>query len=579
MPRWTRLALALALLAVAVGVYLIVRPTSSLGILALVVGAGFLVQAALVLFEEDSATSEQSPWWRRSRLVEVALWGAAGVFILSFLGLAVRLFAVIIAAALMLSGVRKLAEALRKETTLDGRIASLAFGIASIGFGLLALLWPDITLLIASVVFGARLILGGVAAGWRAIRGTTDTSEQPKKPRWLARFSRTIIAVGTVVLVVIAGSISISIRDGFAVTDEFYAAPRVVPENPGELIRFEPFTRGVPTDAVGWRILYTTLRGDGTPAVASGIVVVPREGNGGWPIIDWNHGTTGFARSCAPSLLEKPFESGALFVLDRIVDEGWALVATDYIGLGTEGPHPYLLGLDSAHASLDAVRAAAAIDEARLGDDVVVWGHSQGGDAALWAGALADTYAPALAISGVAALAPASNRVGLIDNLPNVPGGSVFASFVVASYTVIYPDVTFREYIRPGAEPVTRAMAQRCLSGSGVLVSVLEALALSGDPEIFAKNPTTGVLATRIAENVPPATISAPLLIAQGEADALVIPSAQAEFVDQLRAAGQQVDYRTYPGLNHVPLVEAESPLIGELIDWTRDRFAGVPVP
>jgi hypothetical protein len=40
-------------------------------------------------------------------------------------------------------------------------------------------------------------------------------------------------------------------------------------------------------------------------------------------------------------------------------------------------------------------------------------------------------------------------------------------------------------------------------------------------------------------------------------------------------ATGTTVDYRTYPGLDHLALVAASSPLIPELISWTQDRFDG----
>src|SRR5690606_1277528 len=36
-------------------------------------------------------------------------------------------------------------------------------------------------------------------------------------------------------------------------------------------------------------------------------------------------------------------------------------------------------------------------------------------------------------------------------------------------------------------------------------------------------------------------------------------------------------DYRKYDGLGHVPLVEADSPLIPELVEWTRARLSGEP--
>ena len=81
-----------------------------------------------------------------------------------------------------------------------------------------------------------------------------------------------------------------------------------------------------------------------------------------------------------------------------------------------------------------------------------------------------------------------------------------------------------------------------------------------------------------LAENVPTLPIPAPLLVGQGEDDSLVTAAAQAGWVAQRCAAGQQVDYRTYPGRNHVPLVEADSALVPDLLDWTRARFAGEQV-
>ena len=68
-----------------------------------------------------------------------------------------------------------------------------------------------------------------------------------------------------------------------------------------------------------------------------------------------------------------------------------------------------------------------------------------------------------------------------------------------------------------------------------------------------------------------------PLLLGQGEADRLVVPAAQAGYVRGLCEAGQQVDYRTYPGRDHVPLVEPDSPAITDLVRWTQERLAGEP--
>jgi pimeloyl-ACP methyl ester carboxylesterase len=262
-------------------------------------------------------------------------------------------------------------------------------------------------------------------------------------------------------------------------------------------------------------------------------------------------------------------------IQDKVIAQGWTMVATDYIGLGTQGPHPYLIGQGEGRSVLDAIRAAHQLREVNLADDAVIWGHSQGGHAALWAGILASRYAPELKIDGVAALAPASNLTGLITNLGKVIGGDLFASFVVAAYTATYPDVTAGDYVRPGARILTQEMGDRCLSEKSALVSLLTTLAL--DKPIWSGNPDRGAFGQRLRENVPSGPIKAPLLIAQGAADSLVTPGPQAAYVKARCDAGYSVDYRTYEGRGHVPLVEPDSPAIRDLITWTTDRFNTKP--
>jgi pimeloyl-ACP methyl ester carboxylesterase len=255
---------------------------------------------------------------------------------------------------------------------------------------------------------------------------------------------------------------------------------------------------------------------------------------------------------------------------DDVVDHGWALVATDYVGLGAEGDHPYLVGEPEARSVLDAVLAARQLDDIDLADQTVVWGHSQGGRAALWTGQIAPDYAPDTNVLGVAALAPASDVAGLISNLGEVQGGSIFASYALVGYSSFYDDVAFDDYVRPTARTVIRETAARCLNAE-ILPSALASVTTG--MSAFSRDPTSGPLAERLTENVPTGPYDMPLFVGQGEADSLVLPDVQAAFVANLCQAGNDVDYRTYAGRDHVPLVELDSPLVPELIDWTQQRF------
>jgi acetyl esterase/lipase len=70
---------------------------------------------------------------------------------------------------------------------------------------------------------------------------------------------------------------------------------------------------------------------------------------------------------------------------------------------------------------LDSVRAARDMPDSGASDRFAVWGHSQGGHAALYTGELAARYAPDLKLVGVAAAAPATYLVELFDTTRRPP--------------------------------------------------------------------------------------------------------------------------------------------------------------
>jgi uncharacterized membrane protein HdeD (DUF308 family)/alpha-beta hydrolase superfamily lysophospholipase len=564
LPWWVGSLLGLA--CAVLGAVLIFRPFDSLSVLIVVVAVGaFLMGASSVSQARRSATG-----W--PGVAAGLVWIAVGVAVLAWPDLTTRGLAVVVGLALIAGGVLDVAAGIRGST--DERLASIVGGASSVVFGVLALSWPSVTVLVIAVVFGFRLVMFGLRLAWSSYRDRAgDVPAEADRPRGkvrkFAHFSGTVVAL--IVALVLAG-VSAKLNEGEPVVDAFYDSPSDIPNEPGVLVRSEEFTRTIPDGAQAWRILYTTTRADGVPALASALVVVPAErASGPLPVIALAHGTTGVDRSCAPSVLKDPFAAGAFFALDQVIERGWALVATDYVGLGTEGGHPYLVGEPEGRSVLDSIRAARQLTGVDLADETVVWGHSQGGGAALWTGGLALTYAPDANVIGVAALAPASDLVGLANNLSDVTGGSIFASYLLQGYANAYDDVDVSDYVNPVARTSFDEVVGRCLAEPSVLLSAIGSVTL-GD-EVFSSDLASGPLLERLNENVPTLPIEAPLLLAQGDADSLVVPSVQADYVTARCDAGQPIDYRTYPGLDHVPLVEADSPLLPELFDWTQARF------
>ena len=356
--------------------------------------------------------------------------------------------------------------------------------------------------------------------------------------------------------------------------DAFYDPPDDMPDKPGHLLRQQAFERNVPAQARAWRILYTTTRADGASAIASAIVMVSRQAsNAPRPVVAWLHGTTGVVPGCAPSLQENPFAN--VPALPQLIDADWIYVATDYVGQGTAGPHPYLIGEGQARSALDAVRAARRIDGLAVADRTVVWGHSQGGHAALWTGIVAPAYASDVRIAGVAAAAPASDLRPLLNAVQRTPVGRIMSSFVLRAYSESYPDVRFDAYATGWVGWIARDMSGRCLAGRKALLSLAQALLVGGT--LFGKSPLSGALGERLAQNTPIRPLPSPLLIAQGLADDLVLPSIQEQFVKRRCDADQPLQFIRYAGRDHLSLVAPDSPLNSELMRWTRERFDGLP--
>jgi uncharacterized membrane protein HdeD (DUF308 family) len=534
--RWLRVVFAV--LCIAAGALVTVDPFVSVVGLAAFVALGLVLTGAVELARAADTPS----------VVAGAGWLVAGVAVAVWPGLTVRVLAIVVGVALVAGGAVEAAGAGRRVT-----------GTASVVLGVVALAWPAPTVAVVGAVFGVHLLLFGIAE----LAGTLQY-----RPR------AAVAGAIAVALLAVGGWL----HDAHPRPDAFYTPPVVVPATPGVLLRSEPSPHAAPPGARAWRILYTTTRDEHTPAVASAVVLVAtRVPAGPRPVLAWAHGATGITPDCAPSLLSDPLGGGAMPGLDQVLADGWVVVATDYPGLGTPGPHPFLIGQGEARSVLDAVRAAHHLSGVTLADRTVVWGHSQGGNAALWAGILAPTYAPEAGVIGVAALAPGSELSPLVQEWGRVKQDIVFAAYVAQAYSDTYPDVRFTDYIRPAARIPVHELAGRCLADSKLYLSGLASLLL-GQP-VWAADPTTGALGTRLRQNTPTGPIPVPVLVAQGGADTVVLPTAQADFVNQRCTGGGTLEYRTYPGRDHVGLIAPGSPMIPDLLRWTQDRLDDRPAP
>jgi acetyl esterase/lipase len=355
--------------------------------------------------------------------------------------------------------------------------------------------------------------------------------------------------------------------------DAFYVPPANLPSRRGALLRSEPLRDvSLPNGMRGWRILYTTSVNDETPATAVATVFASAQlPPGPRPVIAWAHGTTGLLQKCMPSLVSAP--SDGIPARERAMDAGWVIVATDYSFAERGGPHPYLVGEGEARAVLDAVRAARQMPELTLDSRTVVWGHSQGGHAALWTGMIGPTYAPDVDIAGIVAIAPAADMMRILDL--NEAIDKRLGPYVARAYSRFYPDVSFEQALRPEARAAAHEIVNLCGAVPQEDPQRIAALAISFEGPALAS--ANSALAARLTQNTPNGPIAAPLVIAQGLGDIVVPPPATEAYVDARCAAGQALEYWTFAGHDHGNIVQPGTVLDTPLISWTRARLAGPP--
>lgn len=321
----------------------------------------------------------------------------------------------------------------------------------------------------------------------------------------------------------------------------FYRVPAVAPRRPPGTIFRKRRIEGTGFDA--WVVLYHSRSREDEDVLVSGVVAVP-EGDpppGGFPLVSFGHGTTGFTDAAAPSRSGNTGTPASFAdLLRHLLGRGYAFAATDYEGLGTPGPLQYVVALSAGRSVLDMARAARRLTGNAIGARVAVVGHSEGGHAALAAGELAPRYAPELDVRGVVASAPGANLTAIVRRRYATPVTLLNVVALVGNWREVYGAPVGRILSPAGLHDIRQIAADR-----------LDRIDRRNDP--FKADPLRVPPWPRLLRlNTPGAQRTrAPILLLVGAADEQVPADSNLELARRLRKAGDRVRLRVFDGADH----------------------------
>ena len=333
---------------------------------------------------------------------------------------------------------------------------------------------------------------------------------------------------------------------------------------PGALVSVQPLPPelSIPGAATAEKLEYRTEWRSGRATVATGAIFLPERDapEGGFPVVAWAHGTSGIADQCAFTA-GTPRPNREKSYLRHWLDQGYAVVAADYPGLGSEGLHRYLDGQSAANSIVDGVRAARATG-ASLSDRWVVVGHSQGGHAAVHTAHIATRRAPELDFRGTVATGVPANLENLfVLGVPGFPdlglkGLTAFSGYLFAGLRDAYPQIDVDGYLTPAGRDIVDRAEDLCFGELDASVRDL------GIGELPARPLSQGDLPAALTEYlaVPTADYDRPLLLGHGVEDRVVPLPLSAKLAADLYAGDADVDYRVYPAADHFTVIDRSIP-------------------
>lgn len=344
-------------------------------------------------------------------------------------------------------------------------------------------------------------------------------------------------------------AVTLALAAGVMVT----ASPAVAApggQRPGTIIKSEAARgdRALPGAASATLLSYWSRGPHGEPMQSTGVLFVPpgTAPAGGWPIVSWAHGTEGIADHCAGS--RRPRAEIEQQYLTAWLKQGYAVAASDYVGLGSPGTHPYLNGRSEAYSVIDMVRAART-QEPRLARKWLVTGLSQGGHAALHTGHIARADAPELDFRGTISMGSPSNLENLLfivnPSMPWLPlvGSTAYVSNIFAALRANEPQLDINKYLSPLGQDVASRAENLCTDELNKQVQ------LTGVGQLMSRPADDPALVAKVREwlAVPVSGYDRPLVLMQGQFDEQVPAPMMDKLVGDLRANKVGFEHKVYP--------------------------------
>ncbi|MFC1862480.1 alpha/beta fold hydrolase [Thermodesulfobacteriota bacterium] len=371
--------------------------------------------------------------------------------------------------------------------------------------------------------------------------------------------------VGLVLCAIVANP-----KELFSLSD-FYETPVsfVTTGKPGDLIRSMEFDGyKLPQGIKAIRILYGTTNSRSDLVTSSGVVLFPQGAppEEGWPVIAWAHGTSGINRRCAPSLMAECFSDYEAPI--TYLERGYAVVATDYAGLGTDYTLDYMDRISNGWDVVNSVKAARKAVPA-LGRKWVAVGHSAGahalrGVAELQAELNDSSYLGVVAVSGLGdARVP---MVVLSDSMMGWPLALYFGEAVKARY----PDFEHADILTKKGLGLLEEVRINCQGPGVVRPSIPKVQGSQVLKKDWHLNPYIDKY-FRLDESGKE-KYKGPVLVINGEKEPPTTLANDIEAVIRMCEQGVDLQLKIIPGADHFTLLDAS---IEDQMDWIADRFAG----